>query len=55
MKFQHVNPEDAVLVHKDIKARKSVAIHWGTFNLSFEVSRINIYKCLPQVVANGLG
>ncbi|KAI0214401.1 N-acyl-phosphatidylethanolamine-hydrolyzing phospholipase D [Lamellibrachia satsuma] len=33
---QHCDPEDAVLVHKDVKARQSVAIHWGTFNLTCE-------------------
>ena len=34
---QHLDPGDAVLVHKDVQALQSVAIHWGTFNLTFEV------------------
>ena len=38
MKPQHINPEDAVLVHQEVKAKKSLGIHWGTFNLSYEVS-----------------
>lgn len=37
MKFQHVDPQDAVVMHKDLKAKNSVAIHWGTFALAHEV------------------
>lgn len=32
MKPQHIGPDEAVLVHKDVKSKKSVGIHWGTFN-----------------------
>ena len=35
---QHIDPEEAVKVHIDVKARKSLAIHWGTFALAVEVS-----------------
>ena len=27
----HMNPAEAVQVHKDVGARQSLAIHWGTF------------------------
>ena len=37
LRAQHVDPEEAVRVHQDVKARQSVAIHWGTFNLTCEV------------------
>jgi len=33
---QHVDPEQAVQIHKDIKSKFSVAIHWGTFALAHE-------------------
>ncbi|MEW6671267.1 MAG: MBL fold metallo-hydrolase [Thermodesulfobacteriota bacterium] len=36
MKQHHMNPEEALQVHADIKARKSVGIHWGTFILTDE-------------------
>lgn len=37
MKSQHVDPEEAVLIHIDIQAKTSLAIHWGTFALAYEV------------------
>lgn len=36
LKFQHVDPEEAVQVHQDVKAVRSIAMHWGTFELSRE-------------------
>jgi len=36
MRWFHINPEEAVQVHLDVRSRKSVAIHWGTFVLSDE-------------------
>jgi L-ascorbate metabolism protein UlaG (beta-lactamase superfamily) len=36
MKWNHVNPEEAIQVHRDVRARRSLAIHWGTFVLSDE-------------------
>ncbi len=36
MKNHHVNPEEAVQIHKELRTQKSVAIHWGTFILTDE-------------------
>lgn len=37
MKYQHINPSEAVQLHRDARSRFSVAIHWGTFAISNEV------------------
>lgn len=36
MRFHHLNPEDAVVAHQDLESKKSIAIHYGTFQLSDE-------------------
>jgi len=36
MSKYHMNPEEAVRVHRESRSRKSVAIHWGTFVLTDE-------------------
>ncbi len=36
MRDHHMNPEEAIQVHLDLRSRKSVAIHWGTFVLTDE-------------------
>lgn len=32
MRSHHVDPDEAVQIHLDLKARRSLAIHWGTFD-----------------------
>lgn len=37
MEYQHVNPEESVKIHQDIRSKQSIGMHWGTFTLSNEV------------------
>ncbi len=36
MRAHHMDPEEAVQVHCDLRSRRSVGIHWGTFPLTDE-------------------
>ena len=36
MAAQHINPEEAMQIHADLGAKRSVGIHWGTFPLTDE-------------------
>lgn len=36
MRGQHVDPEEAVEIHIELEAKKSIAMHWGTFQLTDE-------------------
>ena len=36
MKEQHLNPAESVQAHQDLKAKRSIGVHWGTFALTDE-------------------
>lgn len=36
MSKHHVNPDEAVLIHQDVRAQKSMPMHWATFQLTRE-------------------
>ena len=33
MSSQHIDPGEAVKIHKLIRARNSIGIHWGTYDM----------------------
>jgi L-ascorbate metabolism protein UlaG (beta-lactamase superfamily) len=50
MRSQHVDPAEAVQIHLDLNAKRSVAIHWGTFD---DLTDESLYEP-PQVLARVL-
>ncbi|CAF4625729.1 unnamed protein product [Rotaria sp. Silwood2] len=36
MEAQHVSPDEAVQIHIDVRSKKSIGIHWGTWALENE-------------------
>ena len=36
MKEVHVNPDEAVKIHLDVKSKLSIGMHWGSFILTDE-------------------
>jgi len=55
MKPQHVDPAEALQVHLDLKAKRSVGIHWGTFQLSDEPLDHAIDAVNTARAAHGVG
>ncbi|MFK8137128.1 MAG: MBL fold metallo-hydrolase [Bdellovibrionales bacterium] len=43
MRDQHLNPDDAVMAHLDLKSKESVGMHFGTFELTYESPEQPIY------------
>ncbi len=51
---QHVDPEHAVKIHRDLASVKSIPIHWGTFQLSHEPLLEPIELLQQEMVKQGL-
>lgn len=54
MKAAHMNPEDAVQAHLDLEARRSVAMHFGCFQLTDEPFDEPVRKLAEALDAAGL-
>ena len=55
MQPQHVDPLEAVQIHLDIGAKRSVGIHWGTFSLADEPLDHPIKALAAARQAKGVG
>lgn len=51
----HLDPEDAVEVHKDVRSKKSVGMHWGTFILTDEPVTEPPIRLKEEAKKGGLG
>ncbi|MEN8135530.1 MAG: MBL fold metallo-hydrolase [Thermodesulfobacteriota bacterium] len=54
MKDMHINPAEAVQIHKDINSRYSLGIQWGSFQLTAEPIDDPPIKLREALVKNGL-
>jgi L-ascorbate metabolism protein UlaG (beta-lactamase superfamily) len=52
MSTAHMDPAEAVQVHRDVGARRSLAMHWGTFQLTDE-GREDPLRELAQALSGG--
>ncbi|MCI5103901.1 MAG: MBL fold metallo-hydrolase [Algiphilus sp.] len=50
----HANPEEAVRMHQDLGARRSIGMHWGTFRLTTEPMNEPPQRLQRAVAAAGL-
>lgn len=54
MKGSHVNPAEAVMIHRDVQAAYAVAIHFGTFQLTDEAIDAPVQDLAAALKAAGL-
>jgi N-acyl-phosphatidylethanolamine-hydrolysing phospholipase D len=50
MKPYHVNPEEAINIHKDVDSAFSIGMHWGTFSLTAEAPTAPVEELAKQRV-----
>ena len=55
MQAAHMNPGEAVRTHRDCGARRSVAMHWGTFQLTDEDREAPVRALADARSSAGLG
>jgi L-ascorbate metabolism protein UlaG (beta-lactamase superfamily) len=54
MQVQHVDPAQSVKIHQDVRAKKSIGIHWGTFELTDEALDVPPVRLAEEVAKAGL-
>ena len=54
MRSQHMNPDDAVKAHLDLGVGLSLAIHWGTFQLTDEALEAPLRELVAARLAQGV-
>jgi L-ascorbate metabolism protein UlaG (beta-lactamase superfamily) len=55
MESAHANPAEAVRIHREVGARRSVAMHWGTFQLTDEGREEPVRALALALATAGLG
>jgi L-ascorbate metabolism protein UlaG (beta-lactamase superfamily) len=50
----HVNPEEAIRIHRDVRGRVMLPVHWCTFNLAFHAWRDPVERAVNAAAANGV-
>lgn len=55
MRTYHVDPDEAVLIHQDVRAVRSIGMHWGTFPLTAEEPMDPFYRLGRARALAGLG
>jgi N-acyl-phosphatidylethanolamine-hydrolysing phospholipase D len=54
MQKYHVNPNEAVKIHEDVNAIKSIGMHWGTFPLTAEEPGEPVKVLAQEKLAKGM-
>ena len=53
MEYQHIGPDETVLIHDDLQAKCSLGVHWGIFRLTNMVHHSLEINHLKQIVRPG--
>ncbi|KAL3074346.1 hypothetical protein niasHS_015176 [Heterodera schachtii] len=48
---QHIDPKEAVQIHELVKSKKSIAVHWGTFEMGSYETYLEPREMLTKAVA----
>jgi len=54
MKSHHMSPKEAVQTHVDVRSKKSIAMHWGTFVFTDEHVLAPPKDLLQAVTSRGI-